>query len=384
MKKLTILFFLLLLIAGAKANDGVFYASGNQLIPVTETDISVRKEVLTINRVGDRLEVTVYYEFFNPTKPKDLLVGFEAEPPYDSYVDMAEVFPNHPHISNFTVTINGERLGYEVAHVLYDDEDYRKLDYFKNGQFSDLSREQCIKTMNEYEGMGYPFYYVYHFNAHFREGLNIVQHTYDFEISNSVGEEYRFTYILTAANRWANHQIDDFTLNIDMGERESFCMDQSFFSSVDEWTFKGKGRVTPSGKWERQSEPMFHVQRGSISFHKDNFHPDGELNISKPIVLYLLPCGFAGCGATEILDLVRQTMCDLAPLKDNDLKDELDADQRRIMKNIPFAYRGRVFKNEKLRRFFESTDWYVPDPDYVDDMSTMSETERGWIYYWSE
>ena len=72
MKKLTILFFLLLLIAGAKANDGVFYASGNQLIPVTETDISVRKEVLTINRVGDRLVVTVYYEVFNPTKPKDL------------------------------------------------------------------------------------------------------------------------------------------------------------------------------------------------------------------------------------------------------------------------------------------------------------------------
>ena len=141
MKKLAILFFFLLLFAGAKANDGVFYASGNQLIPVTETDISVRKEVLTINRVGDRLEVTVYYEFFNPTKPKDLLVGFEAEPPYDSYVDMAEVFPNHPHISNFTVAINGDRLGYEVAHVLYDDEDYRKLDYFKNGQFSDLSRE---------------------------------------------------------------------------------------------------------------------------------------------------------------------------------------------------------------------------------------------------
>ena len=369
---------------GAKANDGVFYASGNQLVPVTETDISVRKEVLTINRVDDHLEVTVYYEFFNPTKPKDLLVGFEAEPPYDSYVDMTEVFPNHPHIRNFTVTINGERLRYEVAHVLYDEEDYRMHGYFKNGQFSDLSREQCIKTMNEYEGMGYPFYYVYHFNAHFREGLNVVQHTYDFEISNSVGEEYFFSYILTAANRWANHQIDDFTLNIDMGERESFFMDQSFFSSVDEWTFNGKGRVTPSGKWERQYEPMFHVQKGSISFHKDNFHPDGELHISKPIVLYLLPCGFAGCGATEIMDLVRQTMCDLALLKDNDLKDELDADQRRIMKNIPFAYRGRVFKNEKLRRFFESTDWYVPDPNYVDDMNTMSPTERGWIYYWSE
>ena len=53
------------------ANDGVFYASGNQLIPITETDISVKKEVLTINRVGDYLEVIVYYEFFNPVGEKE-------------------------------------------------------------------------------------------------------------------------------------------------------------------------------------------------------------------------------------------------------------------------------------------------------------------------
>ena len=30
----------------AFANDGVFYAAGNQLISITETDISVKKEVL--------------------------------------------------------------------------------------------------------------------------------------------------------------------------------------------------------------------------------------------------------------------------------------------------------------------------------------------------
>ena len=378
MKKLTILFFLLLLIAGAKANDGVFYASGNQLIPVTETDISVRKEVLTINRVGDRLEVTVYYEFFNPTKPKDLLVGFEAEPPYDSYVDMAEVFPNHPHISNFTVTINGDRLGYEVAHVLYDDEDYRKLDYFKNGQFSDLSREQCIKSMNEYEGMGYPFYYVYHFNAHFREGLNIVQHTYDFEISNSVGEEYRFTYILTAANRWANHQIDDFTLNIDMGEAQSFFIDPTFFKSVDEWVFKGAGRATPE-KISKEAR-MFHVQKGAISFHKDGFHPEGELYISKPRGFY----AFDDHDTYDIMDLVKKMMGGLEELKYRVDESTLTAEQRRILRNVPFAYRGHVFKDEGLRQFFESTYWYVPNPEYKDDMNTMTPEERGWIYFMSE
>ena len=60
----------------AFANDGVFYAAGNQLIPITETDISVKKEVLTLNRVGNHIEVTVYYEFFNPVGEKELLVGF--------------------------------------------------------------------------------------------------------------------------------------------------------------------------------------------------------------------------------------------------------------------------------------------------------------------
>jgi hypothetical protein len=378
MKKLTILFFLLLLIAGAKANDGVYYANGNQLIPVTETDISVRKEVLTINRVDDRLVVTVYYEFFNPTKPKDLLVGFEAESPYDSYVDMEETFPNHPHISNFTVTINGDRLGYEVAHVLYDEEDYRKRDYFRNGQFSDLSREQCIKTMNEYEGMGYPFYYVYHFNAHFREGLNIVQHTYDFEISNSVGEEYRFTYILTAANRWANHQIDDFTLNIDMGEAQSFFIDPTFFKSVDEWVFKGTGRATPE-KISKNTK-MFHVQKGAVSFHKDGFHPEGELHISKPRGFY----AFGDHDTYDIMDLVKKMMGGLEELKYRVDESTLTAEQRRILRNVPFAYRGHVFKDEGLRQFFESTYWYVPNPEYKDDMNTMTPEERGWIYFMSE
>lgn len=378
MKKLTILFFLLLLIVGAKANDGVFYANGNQLIPVTETDISVRKEVLTINRVDDRLKVTVYYEFFNPGKPKDLLVGFEAEPPYDSYVNMEEVFPNHPHISNFTVTINGDRLGYEVAHVLYDEEDYRMRDYFKNGQFSDLSREQCIKSMNEYEGMGYPFYYVYHFNAHFREGLNIVQHTYDFEISNSVAEEYRFTYILTAANRWANHQIDDFTLNIDMGEVQSFFIDPTFYKSVDEWEFKGAGRATPE-KISKNAK-MFHVQKGAVSFHKDGFHPEGELNISKPRGFY----AFGDNDTYDIMDLVKKRMGYLEELKYLVDESTLSAEQRRILRNVPFAYRGHVFKDEGLRQFFESTYWYVPNPDYKDDMNTMTPEERGWIYFMSE
>ena len=97
MKKLALSLILCLLYVVSIANDGVFFATGNQLIPITETDIRVKKEILTVNRVGNHLEVTVYYEFFNPVGEKDLLVGFEAPaayPPEERYLD---AFPNQPH-----------------------------------------------------------------------------------------------------------------------------------------------------------------------------------------------------------------------------------------------------------------------------------------------
>ena len=53
MKKAFLFLLMVLPLIGVKANDGVFYAQGNHLIPITETDISVKKEVLTINKVGE-------------------------------------------------------------------------------------------------------------------------------------------------------------------------------------------------------------------------------------------------------------------------------------------------------------------------------------------
>lgn len=51
-----------------------------------------------------------------------------------------------------------------------------------------------------------------------------------------------FKYILTAANRWANRQIDDFTLNLSMSDYTNFYVNATFFSSADEWTIDGIGQ----------------------------------------------------------------------------------------------------------------------------------------------
>ncbi|HLM03189.1 MAG TPA: YARHG domain-containing protein [Pyrinomonadaceae bacterium] len=40
----------------------------------------------------------------------------------------------------------------------------------------------------------------------------------------------------------------------------------------------------------------------------------------------------------------------------------------RILRNEIYARRGRVFKDRELQKYFESTEWYKPNPDFKDDM----------------
>ena len=391
MKKTLIFLSLFLLVIGAKANDGAFYSRGNQLIPIVETDISVKKEILKINRVlgnfGSSYEVTVNYEFFNPGAAKDLLVGFEANAPSPAYGP--ENYPDHPSIFDFKVIVNGVELPYQVAHVPFekDKDGYysNKIGgYYKNGRFQDMTLEQCEESSYNKEYDYYyddpTYYYVYHFNAHFNKGLNTIQHTYRFEGSGYVMTEYLFDYVLTAANRWANNGIDDFTLEINMGKMESFAIRPTFFKSANEWTVQGKGKVTMQEVnlydygTTGETRPMFHMAEGSVVFHKKNFHPTGELYLSKPNFFY----------GQEEKDPFKTQYFSLSPwFYEMFLGEVKDPEQRRILKNLPFAYRGYVFKSPELQRYFESTDWYIPNPDYKSSMEGMSQDEKEWIQLFS-
>ena len=392
MKKIAILLFCCFSALFATANDGVFYASGNQLIPITETDISVKKEVLTINRVGNHLEVTVYYEFFNPKGEKELLVGFEAEAPYNG-PDPMDFFPKHPHIQNFKVILNGEPLTYEIAHVergRYDDNgEYAPSQYYLNGKIQNWTKKQIEDTLLAWNYPGdMPIDYVYHFKAKFRPGLNIIQHTYDFDLSFSVEEEFFFPYILTAANRWANHQIDDFTLNVNLGDRESFHILPEFFKNPDEWQILGKGKVTMDTTWHLMNgkeTPVFHIQEGGISFHKANFHPDGELHIhQRRIWSFNMSLAYDGeyNDSETLVDAAKDQYQTLwIPEEPGDYS-KSPSDQRRILKNLPFAYRGYIFKNKDLQDYFESTEWYLPNSNYDDNMEALSTEEKKWVEFW--
>ena len=114
MKKFTILLLLLFNaqwpLFNVMANDGVYYTSGNFLVPLRETDISVRREVLEITLCRDSFAtVTVDYTLYNNNKDKTVTMAFEAAAPYNAWVpfDRRGI---HPFIEDFTVLFNGKPL----------------------------------------------------------------------------------------------------------------------------------------------------------------------------------------------------------------------------------------------------------------------------------
>lgn len=351
---------LMLTCYAAMANDGAFFAKGNQLIPIKETDISVRKEILTLKKVRNKfIEVTVYYEFFNPNSDKKLTVGFEAFSPSGD-VDGAPKDGKHPYMRDFTVQLNNSILKYNVAYVA-------DSSYAKNGTVKslDLAKFQGSKSGNEVD-----FYYVYHFEANFKKGINIIKHTYNYDVSGSIDYNYDFEYVLTAANRWANKQIDDFTLIIDLGEFETFSINKSFFKTANEWHINGIGKTedvkgSPNSFVEHDAL-KFHLQKGNLVFKKKNFKINGDLFVY----------------AQNYLGIEGQAYLPFSYFQEDKINEPQNDFERKVLRNLPFARRGYVFQSQDLNNYYKQMDWYIPNKDYKPNVDLLIEREKKWIEKW--
>ena len=368
------LFLFLLLPLFSHANDGAFRAQGNQLIPVYETDISVKKEVLTIRRVNETsAQIEVYYEFFNPRADKTIEVGFEAVSPSGDVT----VYPkdgHQPYITHFSVNVNDMPIPYKVA-IVHD------KSYYRNGEYKAIS---LAKAKNEAEEGEYvDFFYVYHFRATFKQGLNIVRHKYTVDLSSSVMEKYSLDYVLTAAKRWANRQIDDFTLQIDMGEFQDVSIEQTFFKHAADWKTDSTVKSVDVKAADKDHSAMseFFIRKGTIVFAQKNFKPGGELSIRsfneyyyKSAELSLQP----DAGYPEKFDSKKDGLPFSIDSQDGILPpaDELS---RKILHNLPFARRGYIFKSPEIAAYYKKQPWYMPDPAYTPVADELTKKEQEWL-----
>ena len=360
---------------GIRANDGVFYVNGNHLVPVHETSILLTKEVLTIGLCDDGYaRVDVLYELDNPGEAKTVVMGFEANAPYNDDVPFS---PQgiHPYITNFTVNMNGEELAYMNAVVKTDfnaDCDFQPLNLnnwkaygevkMKDGE--DLPHNALLYS--EQADSLIDFSYAYYFVAHFKPGRNTVHHTYRYRMSYGVGRTFEVPYWLKPAMRWRGGQIGDFTLRIKAtNTAKHFFLPDSLFSTSTFKITEGTGKMR---KVKSYDEPCteFTLRNGTVEWHATNFMPRADMTIQ----------------SAERLNYDHFILGTFYDRSENYIPGSFiieikkSSNQERILRNLPYAHRGYIFKDKKLQKYFSQLWWYMPDAKY--QPSTDDFTAREW------
>ncbi len=278
------------------ANDGLFYTSGNQLVPLNESQISVSKEVLTIRlNANGTATVDVQYDFLNPEKEERCVtVGFVADAP-QNFTGQQLQETEHPFIKDFTVEMNDTALSFRHATVANDSTFVNKLE-FKPLDLSlyeeDESGSGNYLTLQDTH-LGTSISYVYYFQATFKPGLNHVHHRYTYTMAQNVYTHYLLDYKLSPALRWANHQINDFTLRIESdGSPLHFFLNAASMKGTDAPAIvnaagkKGYGkhqmRDIRSSEYDKQAQQMleFFLRDASVEIHAKDFKAEEELHLS--------------------------------------------------------------------------------------------------------
>lgn len=335
--KYTFNLLLLLVACASYGNDGSFYAAGNTLIPLKENVIQLKKEVLNLARRDNNMQVDIYFEFFNPGEEKELLVGFVTPP---ASGDISEDIEAHPQISGFAVMVNNNLLAYKITRM--------EKSGFKVGK--DIAQGDD---------------FVYHFTVKFKKGITVIRHSYQYRGGGSVEAHHEFFYRLTTGTTWANKEIEDFELNINMGDDVVFMAPYGFNTKKADWNIIGIGKVNTVDKVTmrygegRTRESAVYIRNGTLQLKEKHFVPTSDLSLIMPL-LYIEYLSW--CPANEKNDF-------------DELKEFFDKDtaqarirhfsnaQLRLYRNLHYARKGYDFKDPVLKQTFNKYIWYIPDPN---------------------
>ncbi len=275
-----------------EANDGVCFTSGNFLVPTVGTDISAAKEILTITIGTDSFaRVDVYYEFANSGSPKTVTMAFEAS------AQCGDTEPLnrrgvHPHVEDFTVNMNGERLkcGNSVVAInggAFPHSGFKPLNMAGRkgaGEAPDTIMpvgDNTIYNPNLGSVVGYAC--AYSFEAPFKHGLNVVHHTYKYRMSYNNYGKFTIPYWLTPATRWANGKVGDFTLRITADDSMvGFCLVDTLFKGAPFTSVKG----TPIYHMKSETYNNFlyacMTEGDTIVWRCRDFRPTADISIDSP------------------------------------------------------------------------------------------------------
>ena len=374
MKKILLLCLFSLLSIFSFANDWEFGSEGEHIIPLKGSNVSIKKEKITLKLIPDGMLVNVKFTFDSPNAENKIIGFVTPESGNGGYYEEENVIrkPEPLKIKNFKTTVNGKEVKSNVELL-------SKL--LSKGVLDN----NIIKEYTEKEKTFYN--YVYYFNADFKQGENVVEHSYFYTGSYGVYER-DFEYVVTTISKWKNQTVEDFEIEVHPGNYfvklpYSFWKDNKKIN----WEVVGKGKmvtIAPTKKsndedatgLERYGIIYLKLNNGFVRYKTKNFSPNQDFYMTRMDNIlgfdYEFPEGkIQGYKfKDDYFTTLRETIYDDYPNIVSSLKDLKDKDLD-IIRNYPYAFAGYDFARKDLKDYFSEFIWYRPisknvkiSPDY--------------------
>ena len=384
MKKILLAILFCLLSIFTFANDWEFGSEGEHIIPLKGSNMSIKKEKITLKLTPDGMLVNVKFTFDNPTA-ENKIVGFVTPESGNGEEEDETTKPKRKaeplKIKNFKTTVNGKEVKSNVELL-------SKL--LSKGVLDN----NIIKEYTEKEKTFYN--YVYYFNADFKQGENVVEHSYFYTGSYGVYER-DFEYVVTTISKWKNQTVEDFEIEVHP-ENYFVKLPYSFWKDNKKinWEVVGKGKmvtIAPTKKsndedatgLERYGIIYLKLNNGFVRYKTKNFSPNQDFYMTRMDNIlgfdYEFPEGkIQGYKfKDDYFTTLRETIYDDYPNIVSSLKDLKDKDLD-IIRNYPYAFAGYDFAKKDLKDYFSQFIWYTPvgknvkiDPNFNNIIKAVDE-----------
>ena len=365
MKKILLAILFCFLSIFTFANDWEFGSEGEHIIPLKGSNVSIKKEKITLKLTPDGMLVNVKFTFDSPNAENKIIGFVTPESGNGGYYEEKNVIrkPEPLKIKNFKTTVNGKEVKSNVELL-------SKL--LSKGVLDNNIVTEYVKEEKEKEY----YNYVYYFNADFKQGENIVEHSYFYTGSYGVYER-DFEYVVTTISKWKNKTVEDFEIEVYPGNY-FVKLPYSFWTNTKKinWEIVGKGKmitVAPTKQpndedatiLEKTGVVYSKLDNGFIRYKTKNFSPtdnfymvrmdnilgfDYEFQEGK-IQGYKFKDNYFTTLRETVYDDYSNIIGSLKDLNDKDLD---------IVRNYPYAFAGYDFAKKDLKDYFSQFIWYSP------------------------
>ena len=342
MKKIFLAIIFCFLSIFAFANDWEFGSEGEHIIPLKGSNMSIKKEKITLKLTPDGMLVNVKFIFDSPNA-ENKIIGFVTPESGNGEEEDETTKPKRKpeplNIKNFKTVVNGKEVKSNVELL-------SKL--LSKGVLDN----NIIKEYTEKEKTFY--FYTGSYGVYERD----------------------FEYVVTTISKWKNKTVEDFEIEVHPGNY-FVKLPYSFWKNNKKinWEIVGKGKMVTIAPTKPNDEDANRIEKygviylklnnGFVRYKAKNFSPNEDFYMTRMDNIlgfeYEYPEGTVQGYKfkDKYFEILREVAySDYSEIVDS-LKDLSDKDLD-IVRNYPYAFAGYDFARKDLKDYFSQFIWYSP------------------------